>query len=105
MEISLYILLILPFPLVIYLGARVSGYRKGNIVFHLDEWYKDYNNYVKAVERELKRRGRRAEYKGDYHFEIDGKMYVFHPQIVTVRRVPVQRTILQPKNKENDSDK
>ncbi|MGI8316282.1 hypothetical protein [Halobacillus mangrovi] len=60
-------------------------------------WHKDYNKYVKAIEIELNNREKEANYIGNFHFEIDGRIYVLHPQIVTTARVPTQRTILEPK--------
>ncbi|MCA0984244.1 hypothetical protein LCL89_09325 [Halobacillus yeomjeoni] len=97
MGILVLFLIIAVFSTIVYSAYKHSVYQKGNIVFHLDEWYKDYNKYVKAIEVELKNRGREANYLGSFHFEIDGKLYVFHPQIVTQARVPTQRTILIPK--------
>ncbi|QAS52987.1 hypothetical protein [Halobacillus litoralis] len=98
MEIFMFIVLFAPFLLIGYFAYKSSGYQKGNIVFHLDEWYKDYDKYVKAIEIELHRRGKEAKYNGNYHFEIDGKIYILHPQVVTTARVPSQRTVLKPKN-------
>ncbi|WP_202409878.1 hypothetical protein [Halobacillus litoralis] len=96
MEIFIFVILFIPFLLVGYFAYKTSGYQKGNIVMHLDEWYKDYNQYVKAIEIELKERGKKVSYLGNYRFEIDGQHYILHPLIVTHARVPTQRTILKP---------
>ncbi|MBX0358417.1 hypothetical protein [Halobacillus sp. Nhm2S1] len=96
MEILILILFFTPFLLIGYFAYKSSGYQKGNIVMHLDEWYKDHHQYVKAIENELNKQGRKVVFRGRYNFEIDGKSYTLHPQIVTVARVPTQRTILIP---------
>ncbi|REJ07177.1 hypothetical protein [Halobacillus trueperi] len=96
MEIFIFPLLFTPFLLIGYFAYQSSGYKKGNIVMHLDDWYKDYNKYVKAIEIELRNRGKKVNYLGNFRFEIDGELYILHPQIVTNARVPTQRTILKP---------
>ncbi|MGR9049655.1 hypothetical protein ACQ4XT_13600 [Halobacillus faecis] len=93
------LLLITPFLLIGYFAYKSSGYQKGNIVMHLDEWYKDHDSYLRAIEKELKKQGKKVTCHGKFKFEIDGKPYTLHPQIVTVARVPTQRTILIPDNK------
>ncbi|WP_079479140.1 hypothetical protein [Halobacillus salinus] len=96
MQILIYILILLPFALVFYFAFKYSGYRKGNIVLHLDEWYKDHGKYVNAIEHELRRQGKEARYLGRFQFYIDGKHYMLNPVMERVGGVPVQRTILQP---------
>lgn len=96
MEVFIFLLLFTPFLLVGYFSYKSSGYQKGNIVMHLDVWYKDHKNYVKAIELEMKKQGRNVTSDGKYKFEIDGKTYTLHPQVVTNARVPTQRTILIP---------
>ncbi|MEC3884936.1 hypothetical protein VKA52_14465 [Halobacillus sp. HZG1] len=96
MEILIFLVLFTPFLLIGYFAYKSSGYQKGNIVMHLDEWYKDHTNYVKAIELELKNQGRKVTSVGKYTFKIDGKTYTLHPQIVTNSRVPTQRTVLIP---------
>lgn len=99
MGIVIFLLILAAIITIVYSAYKHSGYQKGNIVLHLDEWYKDYNKYVKAIELELEEQGKKVHYHGNFEFEIDGKSYILHPQIVTTFRVPNQRTILMPKEK------
>lgn len=96
MQVLIFIILIIPFLLVGYFSMKYSGYKKGNIVLHLDEWYKDHGKYVKAVEHELKRQGKVARYMGKSQFYIEGKHYRLNKTIERPSGVPTQRTILQP---------
>ncbi|MCA0972087.1 hypothetical protein LCM20_15880 [Halobacillus litoralis] len=96
MQMLLYIVPLLPFALLFYFAFKYSGYRKGNIVLHLDEWYKDHGKYVKAIEKELREQGKEAYYMGKFRFVVEGKRYKLNPIIETVGGVPVQRTILEP---------
>ncbi len=53
----------------------LAGFRKGNIILELDDFYIDRKNHIAAVERELKRQGKNVCYKGEGEFIIDGKFY------------------------------
>ncbi|WP_202409589.1 MULTISPECIES: hypothetical protein [Halobacillus] len=74
----------------------LMGYRKGHIQMDLDDRYVDFNQYIKAVLAELKRRGFEAFYEGNGVFTINGSRYVFIERNVSMGGVPLQRTILKP---------
>ena len=74
----------------------LMGYRKNHIQVDLDDRYIDYNEYVRALKRELRSQGKEVDYLGDRTFRIDGKKYLFIERNVTMGGVPLQRTIFKP---------
>ncbi|TYR98639.1 hypothetical protein FZC84_14410 [Rossellomorea vietnamensis] len=73
----------------------LMGYKKGNITIDLDERYTDFNEYIQAIQQDLKSKGRDVKYEGDGRFTIDGKKYIFLERNVSMGGVPLQRTILK----------
>ncbi|TYR73688.1 hypothetical protein FZC79_17590 [Rossellomorea vietnamensis] len=80
----------------LFLFNKLMGYKKGNITIDLDERYIDYNEYIQAIQQDLKSKGRNVTYEGDGRFIIDGKKYIFLERNVSMGGVPLQRTILKP---------
>lgn len=76
---------------------RLMGYRKQHITIDLDQRYMDYNEYIKAIESELVKQGRKVHYQGNRSFIIDGSSYNFIERNISMGGVPLQRTILKPK--------
>jgi hypothetical protein len=75
----------------------LMGYQKGNITLTLDDRYTDLRKHADAIIRELEKEGKKAEYKGNRNFLVDGKAYVFIERTVPIGGVPTQQTILKPK--------
>ena len=76
----------------------LMGYRKNHITIDLDERYVDFKEYVEAIQSELIKQGREVSYMGNRKFIIDGQTYIFIERNVSMGGVPLQRTILKPKN-------
>ncbi|MGB8001565.1 MAG: hypothetical protein WCF60_15920 [Anaerobacillus sp.] len=74
----------------------LMGYRKNHIQIDLDERYLDFNEYIRAIKKELESQGREVDYLGHRRFMIDNKPYMFIERNVSMGGVPLQRTILKP---------
>ncbi|WP_339146803.1 MULTISPECIES: hypothetical protein [unclassified Sutcliffiella] len=90
------ILLLIIFGLCLFGFNWVMGYRKDHITIDFDKRYKDFREYVKAIEDELVKQGRKVSYQGNRKFIIDGRAYIFIERNVAMGGIPVQRTILKP---------
>lgn len=75
---------------------RLMGYKRNQIIIDLDERYMDYNEYIKAIQSELVKQGRKVSYNGNRSFIIDGQSYIFIERNISIGGVPLQRTILKP---------
>lgn len=56
----------------------------------------DYSEYIKAIQSELIKQGRKVCYKENGKFIIDGHSYIFIERNISIVGVPLQRTILKP---------
>ncbi|REB05523.1 hypothetical protein DVB69_14720 [Sporosarcina sp. BI001-red] len=87
------------FLLMLFGFNKLMGYRKGNITLDLDERYTSSTEQAIAVTEELQKQGKTAEYKGKGHFLVDGLPYIVHKRNVSMRGIPLERTVLVPENK------
>lgn len=90
------ILILIMFGLCLFGFNWLMGYRKNHITIDLEERYTDFTEYVKAIEDELMKQGRKVSYQGNRKFIIDGRAYIFLERNISMGGVPVQRTILKP---------
>ncbi|WJY29043.1 MULTISPECIES: hypothetical protein [Sporosarcina] len=74
----------------------LMGYRKGNITLDLDHRHSSLSKQAEEVTAELEKQGRRAEYKGNGFYVVDGKEYAVRPQNVSMGGAALQRTVLIP---------
>jgi hypothetical protein len=85
------------FVLGLFFFNWLMGYQKGNITLTLDDRYTELKEHANAIQFELEKEGRKAEYKGYRSFLVDGKAYEFFERTVPIGGVPTQQTILKRK--------